>query len=42
LDCAPLPALAALYRRLGFTLIDDSSLGGYRVLRFERPRPLSR
>jgi GNAT superfamily N-acetyltransferase len=43
LDCAPLAALARIYRRLGFTQIDESDLGGYRVYRFERlsaPRPL--
>lgn len=39
LDCAPLPAMARLYRRLGFTLIDESTLGGYPVFRFERRRP---
>jgi GNAT superfamily N-acetyltransferase len=37
LDCAPLPPLERAYRRLGFTLVDESDLGGYRVLRFERP-----
>lgn len=36
LDCAPLEPLARIYRRLGFTLIDESGLGGYRVFRFER------
>ncbi|HJQ60858.1 MAG TPA: GNAT family N-acetyltransferase [Vineibacter sp.] len=36
LDCAPLPELARLYRRLGFTFVDESGLGGYRVFRFER------
>ena len=36
LDCAPLPAMDRLYRRLGFRLVDESSLGGYRVFRFER------
>jgi GNAT superfamily N-acetyltransferase len=36
LDCAPLDPLARIYRRLAFTLVDDSELGGYRVFRFER------
>jgi len=36
LDCAPLEPLARIYRRLGFTLVDESKLGGYRVFRFHQ------